>query len=75
MSATYLVFGRQSYAEPLEQRGTLQAADREEARRRARERFGDGWVELVLVPQEEAHWVLGAPPAAEEAGRVGTRLD
>jgi 1,2-phenylacetyl-CoA epoxidase PaaB subunit len=59
----YLVFGRTEYAEPLEHRGDLRAPDDEEARRLALERFGEEWLELVLIPEGEIHWVQ-----REEAG-------
>ena len=54
----YLVFGRTEYSEPVEHKGNLQAADDEEARRLAVERFGEEWVELVLVREHEIHWVM-----------------
>lgn len=54
----YLVFGRTEYSEPVEHKGNLQAADDEEAKRLVIERFGEEWVELVLVPEREIHWVM-----------------
>jgi hypothetical protein len=54
----YLVFARTEYSEPVEHKGELQAADHEEAKRLAVERFGEEWVELVLVPEAEIHWVM-----------------
>jgi 1,2-phenylacetyl-CoA epoxidase PaaB subunit len=59
----YLVFARTEYDEPLEHRGALEAADDEEAKKIAIERFGEEWLELVLIPQREIHWVQ-----REEAG-------
>jgi 1,2-phenylacetyl-CoA epoxidase PaaB subunit len=53
----YLVFARTEYDEPLEHRGGLEAADDEEARKIAIERFGEEWLELVLIPEREIHWV------------------
>jgi hypothetical protein len=55
----YRVLGRTAYPEPLEQQGVLEAADDAAAAAAALERFGDGWVELVLVPDRAVHWVLG----------------
>ena len=55
----YRVLGRTAYAEPLEHQGMLEAADDEAAARAALERYGDRWVELVLVPERAVHWVLG----------------
>jgi hypothetical protein len=53
----YLIFARTEYDEPLEHRGDLEAADDDEARRLAIERFGEEWLELVLIPEREIHWV------------------
>jgi hypothetical protein len=53
--ATYLVFGRREYAEPLALLTTVDAAtmpDREDLD------VGDGWLELVLVPEDAAVWVI-----------------
>jgi len=55
----YRVLGRTAYAEPLEHRGTVEAADDGEAAEAALDRFGDRWVELVLVPERAVHWVVG----------------
>ena len=55
----YRVLGRTAYADPLEHQGTLEAADDAAAARAALERFGDRWVELVLVPERAVHWVVG----------------
>ena len=54
----YLVFARTEYSEPVEHKGSLQAADHEEAKERAVERFGEEWIELVLAPEAEIHWVM-----------------
>ena len=53
----YLVFARTEYAEPLEHRGNLEAADDEVAAKLAVDRFGEEWLELVLVPERDIHWV------------------
>ena len=55
----YRVLGRTAYAEPLEHRGTVEAADDGGAAEAALDRFGDRWVELVLVPERAVHWVVG----------------
>ena len=55
----YRVLGRTTYPEPLEHQGSVEAADDGAAAAAALERFGDRWVELVLVPERAVHWVLG----------------
>ena len=60
----FLVFARTRYDEPLSHLGELDAG-REEAERVAAERFGDQWLEVVLVPEEQIQWVLH--PQAETA--------
>jgi hypothetical protein len=55
----YLVLGRTAYPQPLEHQGVLEAADDAAAAAAALERFGDRWVELVLVPERAVHWVVG----------------
>lgn len=55
----YRVLGRTAYAEPLEHRGMVEAADDGGAAEAALDRFGDRWVELVLVPERAVHWVVG----------------
>jgi hypothetical protein len=62
----YRVFGRTAYPAPLEFQGTVTAADHDAASGAALQRFGRGWVELVLLPERSIHWVLGADAA--EAG-------
>ncbi len=52
----YLVFARTEYDEPLEHRGDVEASGDEEASRLARERFGEEWLELALVPASKAYW-------------------
>jgi hypothetical protein len=55
----YRVLGRTTYPEPLEHQGAVEATDDAAAAAAALERFGDRWVELVLVPERAVHWVLG----------------
>ncbi|BBL79238.1 hypothetical protein RxyAA322_10920 [Rubrobacter xylanophilus] len=54
----YMVFARNLYDDPLEQRGTLEAPGAEEARRLALERFGREWLEMVLIPADEVEWAI-----------------
>jgi 1,2-phenylacetyl-CoA epoxidase PaaB subunit len=54
----YLVFARTEYSEPIEHQGNIQAADDEEAKKVAVERFGEQWLELVLIPERDVHWVM-----------------
>ena len=42
----------------MEYKGNLQATDDDEAKKLVVERFGEEWVELVLVPEREIHWVM-----------------
>lgn len=53
--ATYLVFGRTEYAQPLALVSTVDAATPP-----ALDSIdpGGGWLELVLVPENAAIWVL-----------------
>ena len=55
--ASHLVFARTEYDEPLELRGDIEAAGDEDASKLAIERFGERWLEMVLVPEKEIHWV------------------
>jgi hypothetical protein len=69
----YLVFARTRYEDPLSQEGTLEidAGDDAAARAaRATERFGDHWLELVLIPAGALFWVPMGTTEAEtmEAG-------
>jgi 1,2-phenylacetyl-CoA epoxidase PaaB subunit len=57
----YRVFARAEYAEPLELKGSVRAAGDRAAADQAVRRFGRDWVELVLLPEREIHWVLRAP--------------
>ena len=62
----YLVFARTEYSEPVEHRGNIQAVDDEEANKLALERFGEQWLELVLVPERDVHWVMRKEAAEVE---------
>ena len=52
----YMVFARTEYDEPLEHRGDVEAADDDDAAKRARERYGQDWLEMSLVPVSKAYW-------------------
>lgn len=57
----YLIFARREYQQPLEWIGTVALdgqAPEAELDRRARERFGDEWLEMVAVPQPAALQVI-----------------
>ena len=54
----YRVLGRTAYPEPLEHQGTVEAPDAAAAAAAALGRFGDRWVELVLLPERAVHWVI-----------------
>ena len=54
----YLVFARTEYGEPVEHQGNIEAPGDEEAKKLAVERFGEEWLELVLVPERDVHWVM-----------------
>ena len=62
----YLVFARTEYNEPVEHQGNIQAADAEEAKKLALERFGEQWLELVLVPERDVRWVMRQEEAEVE---------
>lgn len=71
MSERYRVYGRTEHAEPLTERGSLEAATPEAASRLATERFGEDWVELALVPESAVRWLLrGAEPKGEHDAAV-----
>ena len=55
----YRVLGRTANPDPLEHQGTVVAAADRAAAAAALDRFGDRWVELVLVPERAVHWVIG----------------
>lgn len=54
----YLVFARPEYEEPLEYQGTLAEESGKDVQALAVERFGERWVELVLIPEARVHWVM-----------------
>lgn len=66
----YLVFARTEYDEPLEHRGDLEAADDDDAAKLARERYGQDWLEMSLVPVSKAHWAERETEEGETEVRV-----
>ncbi len=52
----YLVFARTEYDQPVEHRGWVEAASDEEATKLAKERYGQDWLEMLLVPVSKAYW-------------------
>jgi hypothetical protein len=64
----YRVFARAEYAEPLELKGSVRAAGDRAAADLALRRFGRDWVELVLLPEREIHWVLRPEGSGEPQG-------
>jgi hypothetical protein len=64
-----LVYGRTAYAEPLEELGSLaERADVPAA-------FPGDWVELVVLPEAEIHWIVRDGKEVEsERGFVRARV-
>ncbi|HVD35564.1 MAG TPA: hypothetical protein VNB92_01880 [Rubrobacter sp.] len=52
----YFVFARTEYDEPLQHRGEVEAQGAEEARKAALEQYGEGWLEMSLVPVGQVYW-------------------
>jgi 1,2-phenylacetyl-CoA epoxidase PaaB subunit len=52
----YMVFVRNEYDEPLEHSGDVEAADDDDAAKLAKERYGQDWLEMSLVPVSKAYW-------------------
>jgi 1,2-phenylacetyl-CoA epoxidase PaaB subunit len=52
----YMVFARNEYEEPLEHRGDVEAAGNDDATKLAKERYGQDWLEMSLVPVSKAYW-------------------
>lgn len=61
----YLVLARREYGESLCYQGVLEAAGDQDPGAAAKERFGAGWLELVLAPEQAVYWVLGPDAGAE----------
>jgi hypothetical protein len=62
--ASFLALGRTRYDEPLVQLGTV-SGDADTAVELARERHGEGLIELTLVPEADAVWVFRETGADE----------
>ncbi len=62
--AAFLAFGRTRYDEPLRQVGRLDE-DADAATEIARQKFGDGLIELSLVPEGGVTWVIRDKDANE----------
>jgi hypothetical protein len=52
----YMVFARTEYDEPLEHRGDVEASGNDDAAKLAKERYGQDWLEMSLVPVSKAYW-------------------
>lgn len=63
---SYRVFGRAAYGEPLRELGLLAAGHDEQARSESRKRYGDGLIELSLVPEDDVVWVLRCEEEEED---------
>jgi 1,2-phenylacetyl-CoA epoxidase PaaB subunit len=66
----YMVFARTEYDEPLEHRGDVEAAGNDDAARLARERYGQDWLEMSLVPMSKAFWAERETEEGETEVRV-----
>ena len=51
-----MVFARTEDDEPLEHRGDVEAAGNDDAASLAKERYGQDWLEMSLVPVSKAFW-------------------
>ena len=51
-----MVFAHTEYDEPLEHRGDVEAADDDDAAKLAKERYGQDWLEMSLVPVSKTYW-------------------
>ncbi|WP_152640279.1 hypothetical protein [Thermus filiformis] len=58
----YLVFARKEYAEPLRFQGEWVGLAETEA---VFQRFGQDWLEVVLVPERAVRWVIRSPEREE----------
>ena len=58
MNATWCVYGRTEYAEPLSEQGLLEDPGADEVAEHVRAAFADEWVELLVFPAGAAHWIV-----------------
>ena len=49
---TLLVYGRTAYADPLEEVGSVEGGED------VRAAFPGDWVELVVIPEQDLHWIV-----------------
>ncbi len=61
----YLVFARTDPSQPTQHQGEVSAPDASSACARALERFGEGWVDMRLIPASKIHWVQRGASHAE----------
>jgi hypothetical protein len=57
-SQTYLVFARKKAEEALTEVGRVAAPDRKSIGEIARRDFGDGWLEMIAIPESAAAWAI-----------------
>jgi hypothetical protein len=57
-SPTYLVFARKKAEEALTEVGRVAASDPSALREIARRDFGEGWLEMIAIPQSSAAWAI-----------------
>ena len=65
-----MVFARNEYEEPLEHRGDVEASGDDDATKRAKERYGQDWLEMSLVPVSKAFWAERETEEGETEVRV-----
>lgn len=57
--ASYRIFARTRYEDPLELHGELQADGDDAAAQAALSELGDGdWIEVQLVPEDAIRWIV-----------------
>jgi hypothetical protein len=62
---SYHVFGRTAYDQPLRELELLAAGDDAQARSESLKRYGEGLIELSLVPEDDVVWVLHSQDGEE----------
>ena len=55
---TWVVFARKEYAEALTQVGTLELEPGQAVAERARQEYGEQWLELVAIPEKRISWAI-----------------
>jgi hypothetical protein len=56
--ATWFVFGRREYQEPLTQIGRLEVAPGTSVAAATKQEYGDQWLELVAIPESRISWAI-----------------